>query len=96
MSETTKLLGSTKNKITKNKKGENLSYLEIIEVILFHYNIVNNDYQHNSRVLYTFVPNKWFGQSLDISPKKKNSFQKPLTQTFDILKYGILTKILNQ
>ena len=95
MSETTKLLGSTKNKITKNKKGENLSYLEIIEVILFHYNIVNNDYQHNSRVLYTFVPNKWFGQSLDISQKKKIFFQKPLTQTFHILKYGILTKILN-
>ena len=82
MSETTKLLGSTKNKITKNKKGENLSYLEIIEVILFHYNIVNNDYQHNSRVLYTFVPNKWFGQSLDISPKKKKFFSETFNSDF--------------
>ena len=75
MSEATKLLGSTKNKITKNKNGENLFYLEITEVILFRCNIINNDYQHNSRVLYTFVPNKWFGQFLDISPKKKIFFR---------------------
>ena len=46
-----------------------MSHLEITEVVLIHYNIVNNDYQENSRVLYTFVPNKSFGQLLDISPK---------------------------
>ena len=44
-------------------------YLEIIEVILIHCNVVNNSYQQNSRVLYTFVPNKSFGQLLDISPE---------------------------
>ena len=44
--------------------------LEIIEVVLIHCNIVNNDFQQDTRVLYTFVPNKSFGQLLDISPKK--------------------------
>ena len=65
--ETMKLLGSTKSKITKHKKDENVPHLEITEVLV-HCNIVNNDYQQNSRVLYTFVPNKLFGQLLDISP----------------------------
>ena len=53
-----KLLGNTKNKITKDKNGENVPHLGIIEVVLVHCNIVNNDYQQGSRVLYTFVPNK--------------------------------------
>ena len=64
-----KLLGSTKSKITEDENGENLPHLEITEVVLVHSNIASNDYQQNSRVLYTFVPNKWFGQLLDISPK---------------------------
>ena len=63
--ETMKLLGSTKSKITKDKNGENVPYLEITEVALLHCNVVNNSYQQNSRVLYTFVPNKSFGQLLD-------------------------------
>ena len=63
-----KLLGSTENKITKDKNGENVPHLEITEVVLVHCNIVNNDYQQNSRVLYTFVPNKSFGSLLEISP----------------------------
>ena len=66
--ETMKLLGSTKNKITKDKNGENVPHLEITEVVLVHCNIVNNDYQQDSRVLYTFVPNKPFGTLLGISP----------------------------
>ena len=66
--EAMKLLGSTKNKITKDKNGENLTHLEITEVVLVHYDIVNNDYQQDSRVLYTFVPNKPFGSLLEISP----------------------------
>ena len=64
-----KLLESTKSKKTKNENGENIANLEITEVVLVHCNIVNNNYQQNSRVLYTFVPNKLFGQFLDISPK---------------------------
>ena len=62
------LLGSTKNKITKNKNGEYVPHLEITEVVLVQCNIVNNDYQQDSRVLYTFVPNKPFGTLLEISP----------------------------
>ena len=63
-----KLLGSTKNKTGKNKNGENVPHLEITEVVLVHCNIVNNDYQQVSRVLYTFVSNKPFGSLLEISP----------------------------
>ena len=69
MSETMKLLGSTENKITKDKNGENVPHLEIAEVVLVHCNIVNNDHQQDSRVLYTFVPNKPFGILLEISPR---------------------------
>ena len=68
--ETMKLLTSTKSKITKNENSENVPDLEITEVVLVHCNIVNNNDQRNSRVLYTFVPNKSFVQLLDISPKK--------------------------
>ena len=56
-----KLLERTENKITKDKNGENVPHLEITEVVLVHCNIVNNDYQQDSEVLYTFVPNKPFG-----------------------------------
>ena len=52
-----KLLGSTENRITEDKNGENVLHLELKEVVLVHCNIVNNDYQQYSRVLYTFVPN---------------------------------------
>ena len=44
-------------------------HLEITELVLVQCNIVNKDYQHDSRVFYTFVPNKYYGQLLDISPK---------------------------
>ena len=54
-SETTKLLGRTKSKITKDENDENSPHLEITDVVLVHCNIVNNDYQHDSRFLYTFV-----------------------------------------
>ena len=64
-----KLLGSNKSKITKDKNGENVPYLEITEVAFVYFNIVDNDYQQDSRVLYIFIPNKSFGQLLDISPK---------------------------
>ena len=68
--EIMKLLGSTKKKkkITKGINGENVPHLEITEVVLVHCDIVNNDYQQDSRVFYTFVPNKPFGNLLEISP----------------------------
>ena len=72
-----KLLSRTKSKITKSEDGENVPNLVITEVVLVQCNIVNNNkifksqqkYQQNSRVLYTFVPNKSFGQLLNILPK---------------------------
>ena len=66
--ETVKLLGSIDKKITKDENGKNVPHLEITEVVLVHCNIVNNDYQQDSRVLYTFVPNKPLGILLEISP----------------------------
>ena len=92
--ETMKLLGSTKSKITKVGNGENVPYLEIIEVVLIHYNVVNS-YQQNSRVLYKFFPNKSFGQLLDISPKNfvlLKTFDS--IQNFHLLKCGLHIKIL--
>ena len=67
--ETMKLLGSTVSKINKDKNGENVPNLEVVEVVLVHCNLVNNDYQRESRILYTFVPNKTFGSLLEISPR---------------------------
>ena len=63
-----KFLESTKIKITKGKKSEKMLHLEITEAVLIHCNIVNNDYKQDWRVSYTFVPNKSFGQLLDILP----------------------------
>ena len=65
--ETMKLLGSAENKINKDRNGKNVPHLEIVEVVLVHCNLVNNDYQQNSIILYTFVPNKTFGSLLEIS-----------------------------
>ena len=56
-------------KIRTNENGENVIHLEITEVVLVHFNIANNDYQQDSIILYTFVPNKSFGILLNISPK---------------------------
>ena len=66
--ETMKLLGSTESKVTKDKNGENVPQLEVVELVLVHCNLANNDYQQNSRILYTFVPNKPFSSLLKISP----------------------------
>ena len=66
--ETMKLLGSTKEVVDKNKNSENEPKLEFVEVVLVHCNLVKNDYQHASKVLFTFVLNKNFGKLLNISP----------------------------
>ena len=66
--ETMNLLGSTESKINKNKNGENVPHLEVVELVLVHCNLVNNDYQQDSRILFTSVPNKLFGSLLEISP----------------------------
>ena len=64
--ETMKLLGRTKKDVDKDKDGENVPKLESVEVVLVHCNLVKNDYQHTSNVLFTFAPNKEFGQLINI------------------------------
>ena len=70
-----KLFESTESKITKGKNGENVPHLEIVELVLIYCNFVNNNYQQDSRILYTFVPNKPFGSLLEISPPKSYLFK---------------------
>ena len=94
MPETMKLLGSTEKKMNKNKNGENVPHLEIAEVVLVHCNIVNNDYQHDSTALYTFVSNKSFGQLLDISPKNV-TFLKTFNSEFFYIEVWFTDKTLN-
>ena len=80
-----KILGSTNSKITKDKNGENVPHLEIVEGVQVHCNLVNNDYQQNSRILYTFVPNKTFGSLLEISPPN-HVFLKTFNSEFQEIK----------
>ena len=80
--ETMKLLRSTESKITKDKNGENVPHLEIVELVLVHCNLVNNDYQQDSR---TFVPNKTFGSLLEISPTNQ-VFLKTFNSEFQEVK----------
>ena len=68
--ETKKLLGSSISKVDRDKNGENVPKLEIVDVVLVHCNLVDNDYQRESKVLYTFTPNKAFGSHLNIEPPK--------------------------
>ena len=63
-----KLLGSTSSVIDADKNSENVPRLEIVEVVLVHCNLVNNSYKQRSRVLFTFVPTKRYGQLISISP----------------------------
>ena len=72
------LLGSIKSKMPKNKNDENVPHLQIFEVVLvvlINWHIVNNNYQQNSRALYTYVPNNSFGQLLDTSSKRYYNFK---------------------
>ena len=62
-----RLLGSAKKVVDKDKNGENVPKLESVEVVLIHCNLVKNDYQHPSKVVFSFVPNKQFGQLIYIS-----------------------------
>ena len=80
-----KLLGSTESKITKYKNGENVPHLEIAKLELVHCNLVNNDYQQDSRILFIFVPNKPFGSLLETSPAN-HIFLKTFNTEFQEIK----------
>ena len=77
-----KLLEITENKTTKDKNSGNVPHFEVTEVVLVHCNIVNNNYQQDSRVLYTVVPNKLFCSLLEISPANHIFFQKTFNSEF--------------
>ena len=83
--ETMKLLGSTESKITKDKNDKIAPHLEIVELVLVHFNLVNNDYQEDSRILHTFVLNKLFGSLLEISPTN-HIFLKAFNSGFQEIK----------
>ena len=83
--ETMKLLGSNESKKTKDKIGENVPHLEVVELVLVHCNLVNNDYLQDSRILYTFIPNKTFGSLLEISPTNQ-VFLKTFNSEFQEVK----------
>ena len=83
--ETIKLLGSTESKITKDKNGENVPHFEVAELVIVHCSIINNNYQRDSRILYTFVPNKPFGSLLEISPLN-HIFLKTFNSEFQEIK----------
>ena len=63
-----RLLGSPEKVIAKDKNGENVTKLEIVDVILMHCNVVNNSSQQASKILFTFVPDKQFGQLITVAP----------------------------
>ena len=77
-----KLLGNNESKVTKDKNGENVPHLEVTEVTLIHCSIVNNDYQRDSKVSYTSVPNKPFGSQLEIS-HTSHIFLKTFNSEYD-------------
>ena len=80
-----KLLGSTVSEINEDKNDKNVPHLEIVELVLVHCNIVHNDYQQDSRILYAFVPNKAFGSLLEISPSN-HVFLKTFNSEFQEIK----------
>ena len=90
--ETMKLLGSAENKITKDKNSENVPHLEVVELVLVHCNLVNNNYQQHSRILYTFVPNKTFGSLSEIS-LPNHVFLKTFNSEFREIKIWFTYKI---
>ena len=84
-----KLLVNTEKKITKDTNGKNVPHLEITEVLLVHYNIANNDYQHDSRSLCRFVHNKSFGSLFKISPTN-SIFLKTFNSEFSYIEVWII------
>ena len=91
--ETMKLLGSTSSIIDKDKISDTVPKLENVEVVLVHCNLVNDSYQQASRVLFTFVPNKQYGQLISISPNSL-IFLKTMNTEFSEIEIRLLIKII--
>ena len=82
--ETMKLLGSTQKDVDKDKNGENVPILESFEVALVHCNLLKNNYQHASKLFLTFVPNKEFGELINISPRSLIMMNTDNTEFFSV------------
>ena len=78
--KTMQLFGRSKKVIDKNKNGELVPKLETVEVVLVHCNLVNNNYQQSSKVLFTFVTNKRFGQLITITPHSPTTLQTTIAE----------------
>ena len=74
------------------EKLESVSKILSMFVVLVHFNIVNNNYQQNSRVLYIFIPNKLFDQLLDI-PRKNFIFLKTFESEFSYIEVRFVDQI---
>ena len=92
--ETMTLLGSSSNTVDSDKDGELVPKLEVAEVVLVHCNLVNNDYQQASKVLFTFVPNKQFSQLITVEPHSLTML-KTTNAEFSFLKFGLQIKIID-
>ena len=93
--ETIELLGSTKKDDDQDKDGEDVAKLESVEVVLAHCNLVNNNYQQASKILFTFVSNKQFGQLINIFPRSLRMLGTKKKQNFHLLKCGLLIKLVS-
>ena len=91
--QTRKLLESTKKDVDSDKNSENVPKLESAEVVLVHCNLVKNYYQHTSKVLFSFVSNKQFGQLIDILPHSLTMMNTVNTK-FSFVKYGLQIKLV--
>ena len=88
-----RLLGTTKKDFDKDKDGENIPKLESVKKFLVNCSLVKNDYQHTSKVLFTFVPNKQFGQLIDISSHSL-TMMNTINTEFLLLIFGLQTKLV--
>ena len=86
-----RLLGSSTDTIDGDKNSELVPKLESVDLVLVHCNLVNNGYQQVSKVLFTFAPNKKYGQLITVSPESL----KLLILNFQLLKFGLQTKIID-
>ena len=91
--ETMKLLGSSKKDIDSDKNSENVLKLESVEVVLVHCNLVKNDYQHSSKDLFSFVPNKQIGQLINIH-RNISTMMNTVNTDFFLLKFGLQIKLI--
>ena len=94
-SKTMKLLRSRNEDVDQDKDGEDVPKLESVKVVLVHCNLVTNNYQQESKALFTFVPNKQFGQLINISPHSLKMLNTTNTENFHLLTCGLLIKIVN-